>query len=220
MRQVTLDNEVKAWDFGSSQYVQAAVNNIEEYLKKQGKKPLTTKGHHNHLTCKYCPEIHISQELDPQDASYYQSLKGILRWIVELVRVDICVEVYMMSSHVALTRQVHFDQVLHIFGYLKKHHNSEMVFDPTEPDINMLQFKKQDWSQTINGELNEAISPNAQLACGRGMRMAVWVDSDHAGELLTRRSRTGYLILLNGSPIYWFSKKIPIIETSTFGAEF
>ena len=30
LRQVTLDNGVKAWDFGSSQYVQAAVNYVEE----------------------------------------------------------------------------------------------------------------------------------------------------------------------------------------------
>ena len=50
--------------------------------------------------------------------------------------------------------------------------------------------------------------------------MTVWVHSDHAGESLTRRSQTGYLIFLNGSPIYWFSKKIPSIETSTFGDEF
>ena len=63
-----------------------------------------------------------------------------------------------------------------IFGYLKKHHNAEMVFNQTDREINMSQFKKQDWSQTIYGKLNEAIPPNAPLACGRGMRMTVWVD--------------------------------------------
>ena len=201
IRQVTLDNGVKAWAFGSSQYVKYAVKNLEEYLKKQGKKPLPTKGHHNPLTCEYRSVIDISQELDPQDASYYQSLIRILRWIAELGRVDICVEVSMMSSHVDFPRQGHFDQVLHIFGYLKKHHNAEVVFDPTEPDIDMLQFKKQDWFQTIYGEISEAILPNAPLACGRGMRMIVWVDSYHVGELLMRMSRTGYLIFLNGGSI-------------------
>ena len=68
MRQVTLNNGVKAWDFGSSQYVQAAVKNVEDYLKKQGKKTLPTKGHQNPLTCEYRPKIDISQELEPQDA--------------------------------------------------------------------------------------------------------------------------------------------------------
>ena len=188
MRQVTLYNGVKSWDFGSYQYVQAAVKNVEEYLKKQGKKTLPTKVHQNPLICKYHPEIDISQELEPQDSSYYQSLLGILRWIVELGQVDICVEVSMMSSHVEFPRQGHFDQVLHIFGYLKKHHNAEMVFDPIEPDINMSQFKKQYWYQTIYGKLNEDIPPNAPLACGRGVSMTIWVDSDHAGESLMCRS--------------------------------
>ena len=45
------------------------------------------------------------------------------------------------------------------------------------------------------------------------------VDLDNTGESLTRRSRTGYIIFLNGSLIYWFYKKIPSIETSNFGAE-
>ena len=75
----------------------------------------------------------------------------------------------MMSSHVDLPRQGHFEQVIHIFGYLKKHHNAEMVFDPTEPGIEMSQFDKQDLSQTIYDELNEDMPPNAPPACGRGM---------------------------------------------------
>ena len=64
------------------------------------------------------------------------------------------------------------------------------------------------------------IPPNVPLACGRGMHMNVWVDSYHAGELLTHQSHTGYLIFMNVYPIYWFSKKIPSIETSNLGSEF
>ena len=44
MIQVKLDNGVKAWAFGSSQYVQAEVNNVEDYLNKKSKKHLLTKG--------------------------------------------------------------------------------------------------------------------------------------------------------------------------------
>ena len=49
--------------------------------------------------------------------------------------------------------------------------------------------------------------------------MNVWVDSYHNGESLTLQSLMGNPIFMNGSPIYWISKKIPIIETSAFGAE-
>ena len=96
---------MKEWDFGSSQYVQAAVKNVEEYLNKQGKKPLPTKGHMNPLTSNYHRYIDIYQDLDPQYASYYQSLIGILWWIVDLGRVDIFLEVSMISSHVSFPRQ-------------------------------------------------------------------------------------------------------------------
>lgn len=50
--------------------------------------------------------------------------------------------------------------------------------------------------------------------------MKAYVDADHAGNLLTRRSRTGFLVYLNMAPIYWLSKKQTSIETSTFGSEF
>ena len=35
MRKITLENGVKAWGFSSSQYVQAALNNVEYNLKKK-----------------------------------------------------------------------------------------------------------------------------------------------------------------------------------------
>ena len=55
---------------------------------------------------------------------------------------------------------------------------------------------------------------------GKGMDMRLYVDSDHAGDTVTRRSRTGFVIFLNGSPIYWNSKNQTSCETSSFGSEF
>ena len=74
---------------------------------------------------------------------------------MELGRVDICVEVLMMSSHLALTRRGHFEQVLHIFGYIEKHYNAEMVFDPSEPSISQKDFKYVDWYLGIYGDIKE-----------------------------------------------------------------
>jgi hypothetical protein len=50
--------------------------------------------------------------------------------------------------------------------------------------------------------------------------LRLFVDSDHAGEQFTRRSRTGFVIYLNMVPIVWFSKCQPTVESSVFGAEF
>ena len=99
------------------------------------------------LSCKYRPEIDVSPECGEDDASYYHSLLiGVLRWIVELGRVDIDVEVSMMSSHLALPRVGHLQELYHIFAYLKAHANSEMVFDPTPIVVDMTSFPKEDWS--------------------------------------------------------------------------
>ena len=55
----------------------------------------------------YCAEIDVSPELNATDAAYYQSLIGVVRWTVELGRVDICTEVLMLSSCLVLPREGH-----------------------------------------------------------------------------------------------------------------
>jgi hypothetical protein len=47
-----------------------------------------------------------------------------------------------------------------------------------------------------------------------------FVDSDHAGCRLTRRSHTGVLIFVNNAPILWHSKRQNTVESSMFGSEF
>ena len=64
----------------------------------------------------YSPDLNITPELISTDAAYYQLLVGILRWIVELGRVEICLEVSLMSSHLALPREGHLDKLFHIFA--------------------------------------------------------------------------------------------------------
>jgi hypothetical protein len=148
-------------------------------------------------------------------------LIGILRWIVELGRVDICCEVSLLSSHLALPRKGHLDAVFHIFGYLNQHSNSEMVFDPTEPVIEKDIFNLKDWSTSESGlTLHEEMPYNMPEARGFGFTMRAFVDADHATDSITRRSRTGFLVYLNSAPIYWTSKKQISVETSSFGSEF
>ncbi len=74
--EVTLVNGTKAWAFGSCQYVQAAVGNVEDHLAKTGEKlPYRAP---TPLSSKYLPEIDVSPELDDTDSSYFHSLVGVL----------------------------------------------------------------------------------------------------------------------------------------------
>ena len=216
--EVTLANGTTCWSFSSSQYVQNAVRNVEEYLKKlDDKLPSRVR---SPWSSGYRPETDTSPELSPAKATYYQSLIGVLRWIVELGRADITMETSSMASMMALPRQGHLHQLYHMFSFLKMKHNGVMVFDPTIPDINDSSFPKEDWTAASYGECTEEIPTNAPKPRGLGMLMRSFVDSDHAGDVTTRRSRTGFLVFLNSAPIYWFSKKQTSVETSSFGSEF
>jgi hypothetical protein len=65
VRKVNLANGSTAWSFSSSQYVQAAVNNVEEHLKKKMQK-IPPKANAP-LKTDYRPEIDLSAELEPID---------------------------------------------------------------------------------------------------------------------------------------------------------
>lgn len=216
--QVTLANGQRCWSLSSSQYIQNAVNNVDDYLLKSNLKPLPKAK--SPWPCNYRPEVDISSELSAHQASYYQSLIGILRWIVELGRADICMETSAMASMMALPRQGHLKVLFHMFSFLKTKHNGVMVFDPTVPNIDESKFPNEDWSATAYGNCSEDLPPNAPSPRGIGFTMRAFVDSDHAGDSVTRRSRTGFLVFLNSAPIHWFSKKQTCIETSSFGSEF
>ena len=87
LEEVEIDGSTKAWVFSSTQYVQAAVSNVESYLQRRGEK-LRAKAK-NVLPKSYRPEIDVSEKLEAKASSYYQSLIGVLRWMVELGQVDI-----------------------------------------------------------------------------------------------------------------------------------
>ncbi|MGH3053397.1 MAG: Ty1/Copia family ribonuclease HI, partial [Gaiellaceae bacterium] len=152
-------------------------------------------------------------------ANYYQNLIGVLRWAVELGRVDIHVDVSMLVTFMVQPRIGHLEQVLHVFAYLKSHKRSTMVFDDTRANIPETKFKRCDWTEFYR-DATESIPVNAPRALGNYVQMNCFVDANHAGDRVTRRSHTGIIIFLNRAPILWFSKRQNTVETSTFGSEF
>ena len=167
---------------------------MEEYLGKKGQK-LPAKAL-TPISSKYRPEVYIGEDLGEDEGSYYHYLIGVLRWIVELGRVDICCEISMMSSHLAIPRKRHLEEVLHMFAYLKSHAHSEMVFDPSQVEFDKHLLPNKDWGYSIYAQAasdsQEELLPDMPKPCGKGMEMRVYVDSEHAGETVTHRSRTGF----------------------------
>jgi Reverse transcriptase (RNA-dependent DNA polymerase) len=206
-----------AWGISPDTYCKTAVTEVERKLSEIGKK-LASKIS-TPMTSNYRPELDSTPLLKPEQASYYQSLIGILRWAVELGRVDIIVETGKLSRYCVAPRLGHLDEVFHIFAYLKRNSSCSMVFNWAEPVIDESIFKVCDWTSQYPGAI-EAIPPSMPVPRGKPVVTRCYVDADHAGCLATRRSHTGVLIFINQAPIVWFSKRQNTVESSTFGSEF
>ena len=205
------------WAMSSDKYCDAMVQNVEEVLAKKGlrlpsKCPMP-------LSCGYKPELDCTAELKVDGIRWYQEIIGQLRWAIEIGRVDILLETAQMSTHLAMPREGHLEQVLHIVGYLKSHKKMRLLFDGGYPKIKEKWFQEYDWFDFYR-DAKEAIPPNMPEARGRDVIITCFVDANHAGNQKDRRSQTGILIFVNRAPVHWYSKRQSTVEVSTFGAEF
>ena len=211
--------DYECWTMSSYDYLQAAIKNIEEKLHKSGGK-LPTKAI-TPMSAGYKPELDVTEELDANETQYFQELIGILRWAIELGRVDILTEVSMLSSHQACPRVGHMEQLLHIFAFIKRKPKLSLYFDHAYPKIDESSFNhniepfKEHYRDAEDEEPFNQPQPR-----GRSVIMTAYVDASHAASKVTRRSHSGFVIFLNKAPISWYSKRQNTVESSTFSSEF
>ena len=90
----------EGWTMSSEKYVKSAIENIEQTLAETNQR-LPTKCR-TPLSSGYRPDT--SPELKTEGLQRYQELIGILRWAVELGRVDILLVSHVDASRLAQTR--------------------------------------------------------------------------------------------------------------------
>ena len=66
----------------------------------------------------------------------------------------------------------------------------------------------------------DEIPDNAPPPRGKSVQVNIYVDADHAGNKVTRRSQSDIMFFLNMALIAWESKKQNTVESSTFGSEY
>jgi hypothetical protein len=203
-----------AWYMSAEEYLKKAIPTVEEVwdekLYKKVSSPLP-KGYH--------PEVDTTPLLSQDDAQLYASYIGILQWAQEIGRIDLAQAVGLMSRFRAAPREGHMMAVLHIFGYVKGHMRSKIVFDPAYRDWNHIDWVEADWKE-FYPNATEPIPPNMPEPRGNEVQIQMFCDAAHATCLATRRSTTGVIIFVNGAPIRWYSKRQNTVESSTFGSEF
>ena len=84
----------------------------------------------------------MTEELDQPLALRYMQLIGILRWAVEIGRIDIFLEVSLLSQYQANPRFGHLEAAYHIFAYLKKHPDmGRLAYDSKCPATDKKNFQ-------------------------------------------------------------------------------
>ncbi len=143
-----LDNGIWAWELSPSKYVAQAVKNCAKYLSDKLNNCFRLPWRaDNPFPYDYYPELDLSEPLDPECSSFYQHLIGMMRWMVELERIDIATEVSLLSSHLVFPHEAHIETALHIMSYLSQKHNTRLIFNPTYPKIDMGQFPQYNWTE-------------------------------------------------------------------------
>ena len=226
---VQLTDGTPAWSMSSHEYLTSAIANLDEQLEKDNAPPLRKYGKRNGerpFPATYRPEVDTSPELGDELTTRYLQLIGILRWGVELGRIDIITEVSVLSQHQCNPRVGHLDAVYRIFWFLKcslkRGQKGRIVFDGTLPFVDETLFnptESEHWHDFYPGA-EESLPHNMPSPRGRSVRLSCYVDADHAGNLMTRRSHTGILLYVNNTPVIWYSKRQNTVESSSFGSEF
>ena len=98
--------------------------------------------------------------------------------------------------------------------------NAIIRFRIQEPDYSDLPIPVHDWDTSVYGKISEILPTDAPAPLGKPVVTSHFVDANLYHDMLTGRSVTGVLHLVNQTPIDYFSKKQATVETATYGSEF
>jgi hypothetical protein len=81
-----------------------------------------------------------------------------------------------------------------------------LAYDSCSLDIDEKVFHQHaDWTE-FYGDVEEELPPNMPEPRGHPVTISTFVDANHAGNVVTRRSHSGIFIFVQNAPIIWFSK--------------
>ena len=229
IEKVQINDGTVVFSMNCVDYVTNAIANLENTIQRDGGADLKVYGTHagkRPFPAVYRPEKDVSPLLDDEMTNRYMQLIGILRWAIEIGRVDIITEVSVLSQHQCAPRKGQLDALYRIFWYLKcclkAGKIARIAFDPKKPQHDealWIQSLDTDWAD-FYPDAEEPLPPRMPEPLGNSVKVTTYVDADHAGNVVTRRSHTGILIYCNNTLIVWFSKRQNTVESSSFGSEF
>jgi hypothetical protein len=193
-------------------YLQNLINKLEPEIG-------VLKNYSVPLDPEYRPELDDSPLLGETESSHFRMLTGSAQWAITLGRMDIQYATTMLARFNMCPREGHLDAMKRLFGYLKGHLKGKILFDTKHIKLdNVEEFSGSNWKQTY-GDLKEELPPDMPRLKMKPIQLTIYFDASHACDMVTRRSVTGAIVFVNGTPIRWYVKKQNTVETSTYGSE-
>jgi hypothetical protein len=201
-----------AW--GAKTYIKRIANQCEAIFgapPKEYTSPIDKDDH---------PELDMSEEVGQEQIKQYQSLIGAFQWCISLGRYDIHIATMSMGRFRAAPRKGHMVRLQRICGYLKKYPEGAIRFRTEIPDYSHLEHVSYDWSYSVYGQSKEELPYGMPIPKGKPVPTTTFEDANLMQDLVTGRSCTGILHLVNQTPCAWFCKLQNGVETATYGSEF
>ena len=146
IQKVETADGTECWIMSAEKYVKAAVENVK--LKPEKSNCRLPPRCDTPMSTTYHTSEDVIKEMNAEGMQVYQELIGILRGAVNIGRVDILLEVSLLSCQLALPRVGHLQAVYRVCVYLKQVSKRKLYFDPRKPMIS------EDSSRSLIGKIS------------------------------------------------------------------
>ena len=139
---------------------------------------------------------------------------------MSLERLDINTAIVTLSFFRAEPRKGNLDRAKRVVAYLVKFKHATIRFRTEEPGLSSIPTTTYDWEESVYGKVSELLPEDTPPPKGKHVVTTSYHDANLYHNVITGRSVTGVLHLLNKTPIDWYSKKQATVETTTCGSEY
>lgn len=150
------------------------------------------------------PELDTTFFLDNEEMPLYWKLLSMLQWTVTIRRIDIMCAVMTIDGFRCWPRMGHLNRLKRVLGFLMQFKSCSIKFRTALPNYSEYLGKMYDWAY-VYGMVEEEISYNMPKAKRKEVLVTMFADANLYHDQVTRRSVTKLFMLLNRTPIDWFS---------------
>ena len=209
----SLPNKSKSTTYLSAKtYIENVCEKIEKSLDSK------LKGYAMPMNPDYRPEIDDSELLSPEMVSKYRMLVGSALWSTVLGRFDVLYTTNTLARYNAMPREGHLKAMQRVFGYLHSHRTAKLLFDFRDFADEVGEEITHGWGKMYPNAVEE-LPPDMPVPKMKPMSTTSIYDASHAPCLVTRRSVTGVVLMVNNMVLRCTSKRQNTVESATYGAE-